>query len=189
MATTPLEKERSIATTRLGTRADAGGWVLRGAVMSIAAGGAFLIFEMIAAGIMGQSTFGPFRVIAAIVLGEGVLLVQPTVGLAVVVPVALAVHYALSAFYGAVFGTVAAVIGALRNGRMALVVAASVFGFVLWLANFYVIAPALFPWFLMANPVVQVIAHTFFFGTALGLMLGIRLRGERRGIGSGRGKI
>lgn len=189
MATTRLGKERAIAATRLGTRSEAGSWVLPGAVMGIAAGGVFLIFEMIAAGIMGQSAFGPFRMIAAIVLGEGVLPMQSTVGLAVVVPVALAVHYALSAFYGAVFGTLAAVLGALHNGRMVLVVAASVFGFVLWLANFYAIAPALFPWFLMANPVVQFIAHTFFFGTALGLMLGIRLRGERRGIGLGRVKL
>jgi hypothetical protein len=189
MATTRLGKERAIAATRLHPRSAAGSWILPGALMGIAAGGVFLIFEMTAAGIMGQSAFGPFRMIAAIVLGEGVLPVQSTVDLAIVVPVALAVHYALSAFYGAVFSTVAAVIGALHNGRMALVVAASVFGFVLWLANFYAIAPALFPWFLMANPMVQFIAHTFFFGTALGLMLGIRLGGEQRGIGLGRAKI
>ncbi len=184
-----LGKNRSLETESLEARSKAGRWVLRGAMMGIAAGGVFLIFEMIVAGIMGQSAFEPLRMIAAIALGEGALPMQPTVGLATVVPVALAVHYALSAFYGAVFGTIAVVIGALRNDRMALVLAASVFGFVLWLANFYAIAPGLFPWFLMANPVVQFIAYTFFFGTALGLMLGIRLRGERRRTGLGRAKI
>jgi hypothetical protein len=189
MATTRLGKGRAIVATRLGTRSKVGSWVLPGAVMGMAAGGVFLIFEMIAAGIVGQSAFEPFKMIAAIVLGEGVLPVQSTIGLAVAVPVALAVHYALSAFYGAVFGTVAAVIGVMRNGRMALAVAASVFGFGLWLANFYAIAPALFPWFLMADPAVQFIAHTLFFGTPLGLMLGIRLRGEQRGTALGRGKV
>jgi hypothetical protein len=184
-----LGKHRYLKTTNVEVGSEAGGWILPGAVMGIAAGGVFLIFEMVVSAITGPSAFEPFRMIAAVVLGAGSLSAEPTIGLPTVVPVALTIHYALSAFYGAVFGTIAAVISALRNSRMALVVAASVFGFVLWLANFYVIAPALFPWFLMANPVVQFIAHTFFFGTALGLMLGIRLRGERRGTGLGRAKV
>ncbi len=144
---------------------------------------------MMAAGIMGQSAFEPLRMIAAIILGESALPTQSTIGLAVVVPVALAIHYALSAFYGAVFGAAVAAIGTLRNGRMALAVAASVFGFVLWLANFGAIAPVLFPWFSMADPAVQFIAHTLFFGTPLGLMLGIRLRGGPQGTGLGRTKV
>lgn len=44
-------------------------------------------------------------------------------------------------------------------------------GLPLWLVNFYIIAPAVFPWFTNANPVVQFLAHTFFFGTALGIYL------------------
>ena len=184
-----LGKHRYLTTTSVLVRSEASGWILPGAIMGIAAGGVFLIFEMIAAGIMGQSAFEPFRTIAAVVLGEGALPVQSTIGLAVVVPVALAIHYALSAFYGAVFSATVGLIGILRNGRMALVVAASIFGFVLWLANFYAIAPALFPWFLMADPAVQSIAHTLFFGTPLGLMLGIRLRGGQQGTGLGRTKV
>jgi hypothetical protein len=46
-----------------------------------------------------------------------------------------------------------------------------VLGLPLWLVNFYIIAPAVFPWFTNANPVVQFLAHTFFFGTALGIYL------------------
>jgi hypothetical protein len=184
-----LGKNRSLATTGVNVKSGASRWMLRGAVMGIAAGGVFLIFEMIVSAITGPSAFGPLRMIAAIALGEGALPIQPTVGLTIVVPVALAIHYALSAFYGAMFGTAVAVIGFLRDSRMALAAAASVFGFVLWLANFYVTVPALFPWFLTANPVVQFIAHTFFFGTALGLMLGIRLRGEGTKMGLGRTKV
>ncbi len=160
-------------------RADSGAtsWVLRGAVMGIAAGGVFLIFEMVVAGLMRQSAFDPLRMIAAVVLGDGALPMQPTVGLAIVVPVALAIHYAFFAMYGAVFGVAVAEVGALRHDRFVLVGAATAFGLLLWLVNFYVIAPLAFPWFSTADPFVQLIAHTF-FGTALGLSLAGRLRGR-----------
>jgi hypothetical protein len=174
-----LGKSRSLTTTSVEIGSEASPWMLRGALMGIAAGGVFLIFEMILSAITGPSaSFAPFRMIAAVVLGAGSISAEPTIGLPTVVPLALTIHYAFSAFYGAVFSTIAAAISALRKSRKALVVAASVYGLVLWLANFYVIAPALFPWFLIANPVVQFIAHTF-FGTDLGLILGIRLRGEQ----------
>jgi hypothetical protein len=118
--------------------------------------------------------------IGATILGQGALpMPQPLdIGLATVVPVAMVVHFVLSAIYGAVFGAIASVIGVLRRSRGLLVVAASVFGLVLWLVNFYVVAPVLFPWFLMANPVVQFFAHTFFYGTALGLLLASRVGDE-----------
>jgi hypothetical protein len=170
-------KNRVLATTPLGIKSEARRWVLRGAVMGIAAGGVFLIFEMVLAGLTGQSVFEPLRMIAAVVLGEGALPPQPTIVLAIVVPAALAVHYALSAIYGAVFGVAVAGIDALRHGRFVLVGAATIFGFLLWLVNFYVIAPIAFPWFSMAEPYVQFTAHTFFFGTALGLSLARRLGG------------
>lgn len=146
--------------------------------MGIGAGGVFLIFEMIVAGLTGQSAFEPLRMIAAVVLGEGALPPQPTIVLAIVVPVALAVHYALSAIYGAAFGAVIAGIDALRRDRFVLVGAAATFGLLLWLVNFYVIAPIAFPWFSTADPFVQFTAHTLFFGTALGLSLAGQLRGR-----------
>ncbi|MDP9479105.1 MAG: hypothetical protein M3R38_26065 [Actinomycetota bacterium] len=157
-----------------------GKWVVTGAMRGILAGILFLAFEMLVAGIMGPSPFGPPRMIGATVLGQGALPMPqpPNVGLATVVPVALVVHFVLSAIYGAVFGAIASAIGVLCRSRGLLVVAASVFGLVLWLVNFYVVAPVLFPWFLMANPVVQFLAHTFFFGTALGLLLASRVGDE-----------
>ena len=184
-----LGKYRYLTTTSVEVKSDADGWILPGAVMGVAAGGVFLIFEMIAAGIMGQSAFEPFRMIAAVILGEGALPAHSTIGLPAVVPVALAIHYALSAFYGAVFGAAVGAIGTLRSGHVALVGAASAFGFVLWLAIFGAITPALFPWFLMVDPALQFIAHTLFFGTPLGLMLGFRLRGGQKGTRLGSGKV
>ncbi len=165
----------STTTRRVVMIPRAGGWALAGSLMGISAGG-ILIFEMLVVGSVGPDAFGPLRMIGATVLGENVLPTQPTMGLLLVVSVALIVHFALSAVYGVAFGTVAGSIGALKGSRRALVGAATAFGFALWIVNFYVIAPVLFPWLGMANPVVQLIAHTFFFGTTLGLMLAQRLR-------------
>ena len=111
-----LGKHRYLTTTSVEIRSEADGWILPGAMMGIAAGGVFLIFEMIAAGLMGQSAFEPFRLIAAVILGEGALPAHSTIGLPAVVPVALAIHYALSTFYGAVFGAAVGAIGTLRSG-------------------------------------------------------------------------
>lgn len=160
---------------QLDARTGTGGWVLTGAIMGIIAGIAFVVFEMVVAWVLQGAPFGPPRMISAIALGQGALPPSPTVSLAAALPVALIIHFVLSAIYGAVFGAIASAIGALRNSRGALIVAANVFGLLLWLVNFYVIAPILFPWFLMANPVVQFFAHTFFYGSALGLVLAGRV--------------
>lgn len=80
--------------------------------------------------------------------------------------------------YGAVFSAVASGIGVPRRSRWALIGVATVFGFALWIVNFYVIAPVAFPWFTQSPPVLQFVAHTFFFGTALGLLLAARTGDE-----------
>ncbi|MDQ4106740.1 MAG: hypothetical protein M3157_06170 [Actinomycetota bacterium] len=167
-----------MSTTHLDTRSGTGTWAVAGLVAGLITGVVFLVFEMVVAGIMGPSAFGPARMIGAIGLGEGALPPQPTIGLATVLPVALIIHFINSAVYGAIFGVIAGLVGALRNSRWALIGAATVFGFALWIVNFYIIAPVAFPWFGMANPVVQFIAHTFFFGTVLGLLLASRTQGE-----------
>lgn len=164
-------------TTKLDSNAGAGSWAVAGLVAGLIAGIVFLVFEMVVAALVAGGAFGPPRMIGAIALGQSALPGQPTVGLATALIAALIIHFILSAIYGTVFGAVAASVGFLRSSSGALIAAASVFGLLLWLVNFYVIAPILFPWFLMANPVVQFLAHTFFYGTALGLLLAGR-RGD-----------
>ena len=60
------------------------------------------------------------------------------------------------------------------GGNLAIVGIA--FGTVLWLVNFYLIAPvAGWTWFPeRTDPVVQFLAHAFFFGCTAGWMLGHR---------------
>jgi hypothetical protein len=61
-----------------------------------------------------------------------------------------------------------------------LAIAGTLLGLALWVFNFYVVAPIAFPWFGMANPVVQFVAHAFFFGTVLGVIVGSRVETESR---------
>jgi len=144
--------------------------------MGVAAGMIFITFEMTAAAFAGVDFFSPLRMTGATVLGHGAL--ESSYSLGVAGLVGLLVHATLSAVYGAAFG-VASAVGPLRRNREVLLVAATAFGALLWAVNFYLVIPVAFPWFLAASPMVQFIAHTFFFGTILGLMLSVRLRVDR----------
>jgi hypothetical protein len=49
---------------------------------------------------------------------------------------------------------------------------ATLYGLILWLVNFYLIAPAArWDWFAGANLLVQFFSHMLFFGAVLGLCL------------------
>jgi hypothetical protein len=100
--------------------------------------------------------------IGAIALGPGAL--EPTYSLWAAGLAGLVVHVVLVVIYGGVF---AMAFGGLRSAAADVGIGAA-YGLALWLLNFYVIAPVAFPWFLEANPVVQFVAHTFFFGAVLG---------------------
>jgi uncharacterized membrane protein YagU involved in acid resistance len=93
---------------------------------------------------------------------------SPTVG--------VLVHLVLSALFGAVF---ALVVPWLRtNGTVA--VAGTAYGLLLYVVNFLVLAPLLFPTFQAANQPFEVFAHVV-FGTLLSFAFfgsGVR-RGER----------
>ena len=96
------------------------------------------MFEMIvAAFMMGAPAFWmPMRMIGAIVLGQGAM--EPTYSLATAGTTGIVVHMVLSMIYGAIFGAVAAAVPALSRSSTALLVWASIFGFALWVVNFYV---------------------------------------------------
>ena len=165
-------RESSAARSGLGT------WVGIGTLTGVLAGLVFALFQVI----MAAAGLGP-PLGKLIVMVEGV-----TFGGAVSAPgiaapeIAIAglTHLVLSAIYGAVFGAVASKVRALRNNRMALIGAATVFGLLIWIVNFFVIAPAAFPWFAQTNGVVQFFAHTLFYGTVLGLMLEVTMIPARR---------
>jgi hypothetical protein len=150
-----------------------GRWLLPALLFGMVAGVVFALFEMLAAWAMGDGFWMPLRMIGAIVLGEEAL--QASYSLAGAAVTGALVHTALSGLFGAAFGLLLAAVPGLGAGRGVLVAAASLYGLALWIVNFYVIAPVAFEWFQDADPVVQFVAHTLFFGVLLGALLAGRV--------------
>jgi len=125
------------------------GWGVRqGMRGGFVAGMAFMAYEMVmAASFHGAAALvRPLRRIGAIVLGPGAM--APGRSAAAPVLTGLIVHVALAVIFGAIFGLfVAAVRETACNSTGGLVLAGGVFGLLLWLINFHIIAPAAFPWF------------------------------------------
>lgn len=127
----------------------------------LVAGLVFLSLEMMmVALVMGESPWGPPRMIAAIVLGQGVLPPPATFDFGIVL-VAMIVHFILAIVYALIFA-----FAAQRWTTGVAVMAGGVFGLILYLVNFYGFT-AVFPWFAMARNWVSVFAHIVF-----GLVLG-----------------
>ncbi|MDP8905113.1 MAG: hypothetical protein M3N29_07340 [Chloroflexota bacterium] len=137
------------------------------------AGAIFAMFEMVMAAIQmgGEAFFMPLRMIGGIALGQQAL--SPETPLLVAGGAGLVVHMMLSAIYGAGVALAAAIVPQLRAGTVALVAWASLAGFLLWMVNFYVVAPvAGWRWFPdETDPLIQFVAHTFLYGSVLGLYL------------------
>jgi hypothetical protein len=140
-------------------------WALGvGAAGGIIAGIVFAAFEMLAAAaLMGADAFFmPLRMIGAILIGPAAL--DPGYPLLSAALAGVAVHVVLAVLYGMIF---AVITGGLRSATTDILLGAA-YGFALWLFNFYVVAPAAFPWFLDSPPVLQLIGHSVFFGAVLG---------------------
>lgn len=108
---------------------------------------------------MGESIWGPPRMMAAIVMGKGVLPPPATFDFGIVM-VAMAVHFVLSILFA-----LPAAWFAQRSGAGGAAAGGAAWGLVLYLVNFYVMTMA-FPWFAMARNWVSITAHVIFGLTA-----------------------
>lgn len=158
MATRTLERQERVAPVQdRALDARAGVWA------GVIAGAVFLLLELIMVPLfMGGSPWGPPRMIAAIVMGEGVLPPPATFSLGVVL-VAVLVHFPLSIGYALIGG-----LAAHRLSTTSAIVVGCVAGLVLYWINFYGFT-ALFPWFEMARSWVSVFAHIVFGGVVAGV--------------------
>lgn len=129
----------------------------------VIAGLIFMMLEMIlVAALNGDSPWAPPRMIAAIVMGKGVL-PPPAPFDVLVMMVAMMVHFAMSIMLGLIFGWL------ISRGSMTLVKAlifGVVFGLIVYVIGFYLMTP-IFPWFAMARGGISIFAHIMF-----GLVLG-----------------
>lgn len=121
--------------------------------------------------VQGESPWAPVHLIAAMVLGFDAL-PPPSDFDAGLLAVASLVHFTLAIGYG--------LVGAWLFDRLsyrAASVAGAVFGAALYLVNYDVIAPLLFPWLVELRGVVGVITHVV-FGAVMALAV-VRLRRRR----------
>ncbi len=132
-----------------------------GALAGLIAGAAFMMMEMGLVAMAGDSPWGPPRMIAAIIMGKGVLPPPATFDLMVMM-VAMGVHLMLSIMLGVAFAFVAR-----RFGLMMAVMAGAGLGLGLYVVNFYGFT-AIFPWFAMARNTISIVSHIA-FGMVLGL--------------------
>lgn len=139
----------------------------------IVAGLVFMIMEMLMVWMfMGQSPWGPPRMIAAIAMGKEVLPPPATFSFGIVM-VGTLVHMALAVLYGLVLGPIVH-----RMGTGAALATGAVFGLVLYVVNFYLVAPMMFPWFTEARNWIQITVHLTFGLVAAAVYIGSR---DRRG--------
>lgn len=138
----------------------------------ILAGLAFMMLEMVMVTMfLAGSPWGPPRMMAAMALGPSVLPPPATFAL-VPMMVAMMIHIPLSGIYGLV---IAAIVQ--RMGLVAALATGAAFGLLaVYLVNFYLLAPMLFPWFTEAQNWVSAFAHAMFGLVAAGLYVGLRNR-------------
>ncbi len=145
MAETSLEKLKTID------------WRTAG-LSGLIAGIIFLVLEMIMVPLFaGGSPWAPPRMMAAVVMGRGVLPPPATFAVDVFIT-ALAVHGILSIVFGMIVALVVEYFGA-EMGPAALVGAA--FGLALYVVNFYGFT-TIFPWFANARTWITIFAHIVF---------------------------
>jgi hypothetical protein len=139
----------------------------------------FIGFDMVAtAFLMGSATaLTPLRMIGAIVLGRAAL--DPSYSIVIAGITGLAVHLLLSIVFAALFAEGVSRIERATAGELLatsgqLALAGTVFGTLLWLVNFYVIAPlAGWTWFPgNVHHIIAFLGHAFFFGCPLGWTFG-----------------
>ena len=147
-------------------------WMAHAIPLGLMAGLGFVAFEMLAAGsqLGMERLFMPLRMIGAIVLGAQAL--QPSYSLLAAATTGMVVHLILSVAFAVLFVALFQPTPTVRSSRQ-LLLAGCLYGVLLWVINFYVIAPVLgWTWFAeRTNPAVQFIAHTFFYGCTLSYLL------------------
>lgn len=160
-----------------------------GLLYGIAAGGVFALAELVVAAVSGGvAAAEPFRLAASVVLGRGAVTGQ--VPLAWVLPVGLAVHVGLTAFWGLLYSFIDSRLTPDVRPNVAFQAASGMlFGLFVWLVDFQFLARGYFPWFLERTPqFFQALMHALFFGLPLGVLFSAAER-RRVELDAARGRV
>ena len=148
-------------------------------IAGVMAGIILVVFELLASGFLRGSEAAalPLRMVAATALGSQAL--NPAYSLVTAVMTGTAIYLVLSIAFTAAFVAIIGFTERITRTRIVanmdyLPLAGAIYGFVVWLVSFYVVAPlAGWTWFsAQTNPFVQLVAFTVFFGCPMGWMLG-----------------
>jgi hypothetical protein len=144
--------------------------VKEGIGFGIIAGLFFALMEILGAAMMGNPPLMPLRMFASVVLGSHAL--DPALtSLGGAFAAGIVVHLVLSALFGLVYGLASSRLRSERQTSWGVQAAAGFgFGAAVWLLNCQIIARALYPWFLEAPQLLQLVMHALFFGLPLGLL-------------------
>jgi hypothetical protein len=143
----------AVAASRSTTSEGISERVLRVVIGGGIAGGVFIAVTMWFASSLGDPANGPLMMISTIIQGEGAMkagTANPTIG--------LVVHAVLSILFALVFSLFVSRLK--TNGTVAL--AGIVYGALLYIVNFLIIAPIAFPIFEMANQPFELAIHIVF---------------------------
>ena len=160
--------------TRREREAFAGTVLREGLLGGLVAGAVFALAQMLLALATGASALLPWALFASILLGQGALAAPLNLSIFIV---GFAVHFVLSSLFGLLWGAIAkSVAPSVRDHFGPHAIAAMIYGLILWLVNFQIIARVVYPWFLDARPLAQLFLHVLAYGLPLGLYLCARLR-------------
>ncbi len=148
--------------------------ILGNAVVAGLIGGVvFAIAQMIGAVSAGMGIGYTWQLFASVLLGAAAF-EQITAG---VVLVGIGVHFVMAAVFGLIWGFVASgVPKGVRDNLGSHSAAAGIYGLLIWVVAFQLVARGFYPWFLEMNQLIQAITHILFFGVPLGLYLAARLQ-------------
>ncbi len=134
----------------------------------LVAGLVFAAAESIASLVGGQGVLTPVRFAASVLLGSQALGTMP---LGLTVAAGLAVHLALSAFFGLAYSLIDSRLSPALRPRVSHQVAVGMlFMLGVWVVTFQFIARGYFPWFLQTAQFFQLVMHAVFYGAPLGLL-------------------
>ncbi|CAN5256636.1 hypothetical protein BH24PSE2_BH24PSE2_08140 [soil metagenome] len=132
----------------------------RAVIAGLIAGLVFVMMEMLLVTVaMGQSPWGPPRMMAAIVMGRDVL-PPPASFNFLIIMIGMMLHLVLSIAYAVLLAFI------IRSMSMGAAIGiGALFGLILYLVNFFGLT-AVFDWFAMARNWVTVISHVAFGAVA-----------------------